>query len=341
MPRYSIGLMLLTLLTYGSSCRESEPDSSVSFRISRGGYSSTLDTFLFGVSPNAHDPVKGSFLATYNQSTGLVQSLIHPLSPGPSGVAWVPGRAAFVVTHGEHISFFEGDRAARGYSGRALPCPLGLVYGSCSWNPEGRQLAVLCVDLDDRPWSRKLGVYDLEQETFILSDITAKSQLPLWKDNTTLLVMRGDQVVEVTVESGSPKIAAAIPIQKGVDWFYGMFDGQALVWRGTEVCLGARTLIEFEEMRTSSVLPTGTTLFVAASATNLVAFDHQGREMGRMDPGRVIDFGPIGEDPNTVYGLADNTLVQISIDNGQLSVRDLCDLKKKMGEPASLENILW
>lgn len=331
MLRYSMGLMLVILLTCGSSCRDSEPDSSISFRIFPDGYSSTLDTFLFRVSPNARDPLKDSFLATYNKGTGLVQSLVHPLHPGPVGAAWVPGRAAFVVTHGERTSLFERDRAGRGYTGRALPCPLGPVYGSCSWSPEGRWLAVTCVDRDDPSWSRKLGVYDLQRNTFVLSDITAKFQLPLWKDNTTLLVMRGDEVVEVTVESGPPKITATVPIQEGADWFYGMFNGQALVWRGKKVCLGPRTLIGFEEMRTSSVLPTETTIFVAASTTNLVAFDRQGREIGRTDPGRMIQFGPIAEDPNTVYGLANSTLVQVSIENGQLSVRDLCDLRKKMG----------
>ena len=182
MSRYSMGLMLVILLASGSSCRDSEPDSSVSFKILPGGYSSTLDTFLFRVSPNARDPLKGSFLATYNKDIGLVQPLILPLEPGPVGIAWIPGRAAFVVAHGEHISFFEGNGAGGGYTGRALPCPLGLVYGQCSWSPEGRRLAVACVDLSDPSWSRKLGVYDLQEEAFVLSDITVKFQLPLWKD---------------------------------------------------------------------------------------------------------------------------------------------------------------
>lgn len=347
MLRYATGLLLLMLLVCGVSCRDSEPESSVSFRVFRGGYSAPLDTILFRFSPDARDPLKGSFLATYNQSTGVVQSLIHPviqsqihpLNPGPVDVAWVPGRPAFAVTHGECISFFERDRDGSAYGARALPCPLGPAYGACSWSPDGRWLAVACVDLNDPSWTRKLGVYDLQREKFVLTDVVAEFQRPFWKNDATLLVMRGDEAVEVTVGSEPPKITATIPVGKGADWFYGMYDGQALVLRGKVVCLGVQRLIELEEMRISRVMPTDTTLFAAASATNLAAFDHQGREIARIDPGREIEFGSIGEDPSTVYALAGNSLVEVSVEDGQLQVRDLCDLGEEMRESPQRRNV--
>jgi hypothetical protein len=174
-------------------------------------------------------------------------------------------------------------------------------------------------------------VYDLEEGSFALSDILMKSRYPLWRGDAIVQLLYGDEVVDVAVGTGEPKVAATFPIERGADWFYGMFDDKALVLQGREVKLGGRTLAECADSRISSVATSGVAIFVAASTENVVGFDYQGREVARTNPGRLIQLGPVGEDRNTVYGLAGTVLVRLALEDGQLSVRDVCDLEKSMG----------
>lgn len=196
----------------------------------------------------------------------------------------------------------------------------------CSWNPTGRWLAVNCFDLEK--CCRKLGLYNLKEEKFVISDIPMDAGCPpVWKDDSTLYLTSDDNLLKVTVESGVPRLARSIPTEKGLAFFYGMFDDHALVQKDRRIKLGNRTLVDLDRAgRKFRVITTDMTIFVSASSTKLLAFDHEGREIDRINPGRTIYFGSIGKDPNTVYGLTDSVLLRVCVENGSLNIHQLCDL---------------
>jgi hypothetical protein len=105
-----------------------------------------------------------------------------------------------------------------------------------------------------------------------------------------------------------------------------MFDDEALVLRYKEIKLGNKTLVELDRATKYRVITTKAAIFVSASSRNLVAFDHEGREINRTNPGRTIYFGSIGKDPNTVYGLADSVLLRVCVEKGSLNIHQVCDL---------------
>ena len=325
MFRYTFGLLMLpALVVCGSSCR----NEKISYKLSRGGYSPSTNTLLLLVRVDLGEPLKGSFLATYDEEKGSLTHLLYPTISGTCDFAWAPGQAIFVVTHSDRMTLFQKDPTSeRGYSGTAIRCPVNALYMFCSWNPKGEWLAVNCFDLEKG--CHRLGLYDLKEEKCVISDILMDAGCPpVWKDDATLYVTSDNNIVEVRVESGVPRLVRTIPIEEG-EWaaiFYGMFDDRALVLRYKEIKLGNKTLVELDRATRNRVITTDTTIFVSACSTNLVAFDHEGREIDRTNPGRTIYFGSIGKDPNTVYGLADSVLLRIRVENGRLNIHQVCDL---------------
>jgi len=216
-------------------------------------------------------------------------------------------------------------------SGVAISCPVDFIYTLCSWNPKGEWLAVNCKSIVPGKASDayfKLGLYELKKEKFVISNIIIDSRPLIWKDDSTLYARKDDKVLEVKLESGSPRLVRKISIEKGVTQLYGIFDDQALVliWKDKQVKLGNKKLIELDQPIVHRVVTTPEAIFVSASPKNLIAFDHKGREISRTNPGRTINFGPFGEDPNTVYGLADSILLRVSLEKGNFTIKEVVDL---------------
>jgi hypothetical protein len=161
----------------------------------------------------------------------------------------------------------------------------------------------------------------------MVTSIPTDHRRAVWKDNTSLYVPQNDGVVEVRIDSGKPEQVKRIPIEKDAPFFYGIFNGQPLIQNyNRKIELGTRTLVELDRDSTTAVVTTRKYIFVAASAKTLVAFDTNGRELCRTNPGRVVGFGSVGGDPNTVYGLTGSTLLRVFIENKSLNIEEVCDL---------------
>lgn len=328
MFRYAVGLLMLATLLVGcSSCRKTK--MQIQWRLSRGGYSPDTKTFLLRVYYDFGElEMKGSYLATYDVEKGLMKPL-HLVEQHFFDFAWVPRQPAFVVTHGDGMILFRQDDSDDGYGGMAIRCPTEYLYRFCAWNPEGRWLAVNCHDMEKPSLDCRLGMYDLSEEKFLLSDILMRpGGRPFWKDDATLYVNTDDNIVEVKLESGEPRLVRTIPIEEGGPIFCGMFDDQALLHHyETQITLGNRTLVELDRPAGCRITTTKAYIFISASSENLIVFDHKGREIDRTNPGRTISLGPAGKDPNTVYGLADKSvLLRVCVEDGSLNIDVVCDL---------------
>jgi len=326
MFRYIFVLVMLhVLVVCGSSCRDSKTHGSYFYSLSRGGYSPDTNRLLFAVHFDLGEPLKGTSLAIYDEEKRLAKRLF-PIRPAPFDFAWAPEQSIFVVTHDNRMTLYQEDASDCGYSGTAIRCPVNFIYTFCSWNPKGEYLAVNCFDLEKASGNR-LGLYDLKKETCVITNMVMDTRPPVWQNDATVYVTNDDNLLEVKVESGSPKLIRTIILEEGVTFFYGMFDDQALVQKEKEIKLGNRTLVELDQVgRKFRVITTETTIFVSASSKNLVAFDHEGREIDRINPERTIRFGSIGKDPNTVYGLAGSMLLRIYVENASLNIQEVCDL---------------
>ena len=316
--------MLLLFVAFGASCGDSKTHEPLSYRLSREGYSPSTNTFLLAIHADFGELQKHTILATYNKEKRLLKHLF-PISPGPFDFAWAPGQAAFVVTHSDRMTLFRKDISGLSYRGTAIRCPVDFSYTFCSWNPKGEWLAVNCFDLR-KPSGHGLGMYKLKEEKFVISDIVIDHRPLVWKNDATLYASNGDSVVEVKLVSGAPRLVRTIPIEKGALFFYDIFDDHALVQKNKNIKLGTKTLVELDRDRRYGVITTKTTIFVSASSTNLVVFDHKGREIDRTNPKSTIRLGSIGKDPNTVYGLSDSSLLRICVEDGGLNIQEVCEL---------------
>ncbi len=333
MSHHTFSLMLLVVVMCGSSCKDAKPNVACSYRLSRGGYSPSAHTFLFVVTVDRDVSLKAfglgekaSWLATYNKEKRTVMYLLYPTDSSPFDFAWAPGQAVFVVTDFDRMTLFHKDASDDGYSGMAIQCPVNFMYTSCSWNSTGELLAVNCYDLE-RAFNNKLGLYDLKEEKFVISDIVIDHRTLVWENDTTLFVTNDfDNIVEVSLESGTPKSARTIPVEEGLMLFYGMFDDRPLLQTYEGIRLGDKILIELDQPGFKfRVAATKMAIFVSASPTELVVFDRSGREVDRTNPGKLIRFGS-PRDQNTVYALTDSTLLRVSIENETLNIHTVCDL---------------
>jgi hypothetical protein len=324
-------LMLLAIVMCDSCCGDSKTQLSYSYRLSRGSYSPDENSLLFAVRLDLGEILKGgtllkggTFLAVYDFEKRLAMHLF-PIDRVILDFAWVPGQAVFVVTHADRMTLFQKDTDGD-YRGTAIACPVDFFYTHFSWNPKGEWLAVNCNYLR-KATGHKLGLYELKEERFVISDIVIDHRPLLWEDDSTLYATKDDKVLEVKLESGAPRLIRTIPIRKGVTEFHGMFDDKPLVSKMTKIKLGNRTLVELDDFaRYYQVITTKKAIFVSASSTNLVVFDHKGREINRTNPGRTIRFGPVGKDPSTVYGLAGSMLLRVSLEDGSLNIEEVVDL---------------
>ena len=330
---HTFGLMLLVVVMGVSSCKDAKPDGSCSYRLSRGGYSPSTQTLLIAISTDTDKSLKAfglgakiSWLATYDEEKRTVTSQLYPTNSSPFDFAWVPGQAVFVVTQGDRMTLYQKDALGERYSGTAIRCPVNFMYMCCSWNPKGELLAVNCYDLE-RASSNRLGLYDLKEEKFVISDIVIDHRTLVWENDTTLFVTNDyGNIVEISLEYGTPKLARTIPVEEGFMLFYGMFDDRPLLQTYEGIRLGDKILIELDQPGFKfRVAATKMAIFVSASPTELVVFDRSGREVDRTNPGKLIRFGS-PRDQNTVYALTDSTLLRVSVENETLNIHTVCDL---------------
>lgn len=308
--------------------------ASTSFRLAREGYSSTSKTLLVAAKDDPGDPLKSSWLVMYDIGTGSVQHLTIPKNGAPCDFAWAPGRAAFIVTHYDGMTLFQEDASGHGYTPTEIRCPTGFLYTHCSWSPKAEWLAVKCLDkrkvIQDR-WGR-LGLYSVENKKFVRTRLEIDHRELLWRSDGLLHVTDNDKVLAVGLKAGEPVVVRSVPLEGELTIFYGMFGEQPLFQAFDEIRLGDKTLIALDKPLKFRVIATEMTAFVAASSTQLVAFDRKGHEIGRTDPEKALVLGSVGEDPNTVYGLADSVLVRISAKERNLVIQEVCDLASKLKE---------
>lgn len=328
---YAIGLLfvLLAVVMYGPSCRGIESAPFLTrYRLARCGYSATTKDLIVDIIIAEPESVIGRSLSIYSEKTDTLSVLAYAAGDRTNDFAWIPGQDGFVVTHRGGMILFRRDTSVNGYRGTSIRCPVEVDYGSCSWCPSGEWLAVACYSRV-QPVGYKLGLFNLREEKFMLSNITARAIGLVWTDDATLYVMNDDGAVEVRLESGVPRVVRSIPIGQDVVRFYGMFDGQPVVYEGDKLRLGDKILLRTESGKEYSAIVTEAFIFISVPPS-LIVFDKHGNEIYRASSSGAIQVGSVGENPNTIYGIADDgILMRIVMENGRLHIEDVCDLTAK------------
>jgi hypothetical protein len=319
-------LVLVTVISCSSSCkRAGSPPFVARYGLAKGGYSARTGELILDIVLKEPGFVKGRSLAVYSEATDSISLLVYPAGERTNDFAWIPGHPAFVVTYTGGMILFRDNLPGGGYRGTAIRCPVEIDYGFCSPSPGGEWLGVTCFSPTERV-GYKLGLLDLNKERFMLTDIVADYPGLVWKNDTTLYVASGDHIAEVRLDSGIPSVENTVPITDEMTGFYGVFDGQPLLYNGNELRLGERQLLRRDSAEGFSAIATETFIFVSASPS-LIVFDKEGRQVCRENPGREIRLGSVTEDPNAVYGIADGAvLVRISISKGRPHIETVRDL---------------
>jgi WD40 repeat protein len=325
MSHHTFGLMLLVVVIGGSSLRAGQAYWPT-FRLSTGGYSPTTNTLLFAVKYDLEE-LKGYGLAAYNEKTDSITMLSSPTGTSLFDFAWLPGQAAFVATQSDRMILYREDAPGEGYTGTAIQCPIDFLYTSCSWSPDGKCLAVICLDLNpSNTSSRILGLYDYQEQKFVITKLDIDYRFVVWGYDGLLYATSGDKILAVELKTKKPRVVRTIPLKERLISFYGMFGDRPLFQTYEGIKLGDKMLIELDRPGIKfRVAATKMAVFVSASPTQLVVFDRSGREVDRTNPGKIIRFGS-PRDQNTVYALTDSTLLRVSVENETVNIRTVCDL---------------
>ncbi len=323
--RMSVAFIICSSILSGGLAR-----GAASYRLSKEGYSPTAKSLLLAITDDPNDPLKHSWLATYEEASGLVNRVALPLPrySVPADFAWVPGRAAFVVTHIQGMTLFQIDDSGHSYTPRAIRCPTDAFYRYCSWNPAGEWLAVNCLDRDNVVRGR-LGLFRFGDRKLVKTALGIDYRQVVWGNDGLLYATDDDKVLAVEVKAGEPSAVCTSALNTELTAFYGMFGEQPLFQSYDEVKLGDKTLIALDQPAGLRVVATEVVAFVSASPGQLVAFDRLGREIDKSAPGRIVKLGSV-KDPNTVYGIAGSMLLRVSVVNGHLRTQEVCDLTKKL-----------
>jgi len=310
-------------------------------RVGSESFCPSANAFLFSVTVDSNEalPLPGlkrpiSWLAVYEHDEKRVSRVGYPTHTPFFDWAWVPGQEAFVVAGSDRMVLYRRD-ASGGFSGTAISCPVDTLYLFCSWDPKGHWLAVTCNDVRIGKGGFKLGLYDLKEDRYVMTNTVMKPRRPVWQDdsrfyiNTDRGVLTPDGgVVETRISPRMPvpMLWRTVAHENGVSRFHGMIEGQPLTRKDKAIRLGDRTLAELDLASDRRVAITETTIFVCASSTNMIAFDRNGREVGKANPGRVIHLGPSGKDPDIVYGLTGSLLQYVCREEATVDVKEICDL---------------
>lgn len=325
----TFGIVLFVVFISGSSLRAGQARRP-SYRLSRSGYSPVTQTLLFRVTTDTDKSLKYfglgakiSWLAAYDEEKRTVTDPLTPTNSSPFDFAWVPGQEAFVVTQGDRMILYQKDSAGEDYTGMAIRCPVDFLYMHCSWSPDGKRLAVICLDLNTS--SRKLGLYEYQEQKFMVTKLDIDYRFVFWGHDGLLYATSGDKILAMEWKSKKPRIVSTIPLKERLILFYGIFGDHPLYQTFEGIKLGDKKLIELDQPVKFRVAMTEKAIFVSASPTELVVFDRSGIEVDRTNPGKSIRFGS-PRDQNSVYGLTDSTLMRISVENKTINIHTVCDL---------------
>jgi hypothetical protein len=307
---------------------EEKLHGSVSLKLGGQGYSPATKTLLVAkIETDRHG--KGSWLATYDEVSGSVQRVAIPEDCVPIDFAWIPGRAAFVVADLEKVILFQKDNSGDGYTPTSIQCPSGIWALECSWNPKGEWLAVTCLD-EANAMRGALGLYKYGDKALAKTGLALDHRPVTWGNDGLLYGTKDNEVLAIKVTGGKPRVVRTIPLREQLTLFYGIFGEQPLFQAERAVKLGDKRLMMLDQPYKFRVMATGKTIFVSASSTSLGVFDTAGHEIAEGNPGRLIKLGSV-KDPNTVYGLADSSLVCLSVEKGALKIQTVADLSRLTG----------
>jgi hypothetical protein len=267
---------------------------------------------------------------TYDEVSGSVKRVAIPGNRALADFAWVPGRAAFVGTDLEKVILFQKDTSGDGYTPTPIQCPGGVLPSQCSWSPKGQWLAVNCLDQANITRGA-LWLYQFGDTALRKTGVALDYRAVIWEDDGLLYGTKDDEVLVVKLTGEKPSVVRTVPVLGELTIFYGMFAEQPLFLGYGVIRLGNKTLADLDRSGAKfRVMGTEKTIFVSASSRLLVAFDTAGNQIARSNPGRLVRLGSV-KDPNTVYGLADSSLVCLSVETGALKIQTVADLGSLTG----------
>jgi hypothetical protein len=306
---------------------------ATSLMLSPQGYSPITRTLLILTVEKEEDSNDGLMcLMTYDEVSGSLRRVASPGRFAPTHWAWVPGRAAFIGVDLEQVILFQKDTSGDGYT--AMPIPgLGsdLLPQRCSCSPAGEWVAVNCMNRGNS-MRCELWIYRFGDKALRKTSVALNHGSLFWEDDGLLCGRKDNAVVTVKVVGERPSIVRTLPVSGELKIFYGMFSEQPLFLSSGMIRLGDYKVLAFLDRPSAKfrVIGTEKTIFVSASPSHLAAFGTAGNQIATSDPGRLIEFGSV-KDPNTVYGLAESSLVCVSVEKGALKVQTVADLGSLTG----------
>ncbi len=325
--RISLTILAWFLVACGGELR-----GATTFMLSPQGYSPVTRTLLIHSYTELEDSNEGPrCLIAYDEVSGSVKRVASPGRLPPTDWAWVPGRAAFVGVDLEQVILFEKDSSGDGYTATPIPCPGGDVLPlRCSWSPTGRSLAVNCKNMANRGRC-ELWIYRFGDKALWKTGVALDHSAVIWENDDLLYGTRGNAVLTVKLTGEKASIVRTSRVGGERIALYGMFSGKPLLRSYGVIELDNLGLAFLDQPSPMfRVIGTEKTIFVSASPTHLAAFGTRGNQIATSDPGRLITFGSV-KDPNTVYALADSSLVCVSVEKGALKVQTVADLASLTG----------
>lgn len=324
----SVIILACLLVACGGEVR-----GATTFMLSAQGYSPVTRTLLIHSYTELEDSNEGPrCLIAYDEVSGSVKRVASPGRLPPTDWAWVPGRAAFVGVDLEQVILFEKDSSGDGYTATPIPCPGADVLPlRCSWSPTGRSLAVNCKNMANRGRC-ELWIYRFGDKALWKTGVVLDHRAVIWENDDLLYGTRGNAVLAIRLTGERASIVRTTRVWGERIALYGMYSGEPLLGSSNVIRLGDHKGLAFldQPSPTFRVIGTEKTIFVSASPTHLAAFGTRGNHIATSDPGRLITFGSV-KDSNTVYGLADSSLVCVSVEKGALKVQTVADLGSLTG----------
>ena len=301
--------------------------ASVTPRLAVQGYSPITRTLLIA-NVSADNQEKRFRLAIYDEVSGAIKGITVPGNRAWIDFAWVPGRAAFVVTDfDEGVTLFQKDTLRNAYVPTRIRCPGGVLPARCSWSPKGEWLVVNCLDKAN-PTRGTLWLYRFGDKALEKTDLTVDYRATTWGNDGLLYATRDTEVLVAELIGGKPKVVRTVPLKGELTIFYGMLGERPLYLSYDQIRVGDKIVVTMDGPGTKfRVMATQKNIFLSVSSNYLGVFNAAGLEIARSNPGRLIRLGSV-KDPNTVYGLADSSLVRLSLAEGTLKIQTVADLEK-------------
>ena len=313
-------LLPLLLFLSVAGCLAARESEGGFYRISPGSYSPLNNEILATVEL----PQGGDYLFVYNLTEKKVRNQF--LSQKAFDFAWAPGRAEFLVTDSSSLVLFcqsEGKDEAV-LSGVAVAAPVNWFYTFCSWSERGSWAAVHCSGMDE-PFDERLGLYNAKDRTFQITKIEYGLFAPcLWKDDQTLFVPNENELLEVSLDKGTPQIAKRLPVEHpGRDHVLAFVNGEFLMEENGCFRLGENELVSLDEKTVTCCIATQQYLFVSTSESEVLVTDLRKRTVLRAKSARPIAYWARGKEADTVFGVAGDQLLRISCKDDKVLIETI------------------